>query len=83
MFVYICLAESVSSNELQMKFRSLAGEQLLVTDILKEFNAFIFQVKQSLGIKALHSFERLVSVYQSAGSKSPEGMSLHQAVWEP
>lgn len=50
-----------------------------VTEILKECNSFIFQVKQSMGIRELHSFERFVPIYQSAGSKSPEGMSLHQS----
>jgi len=30
-------------------------------------------------MKALHFFERFVPIYQSEGSKSPEGVSLHQS----
>jgi hypothetical protein len=60
-------------------------EWYVVTDILKDHNAFIFSVKQSnallglldLKMNVFWSFKMLLSIYQSKWCKIPENLNLN------
>jgi hypothetical protein len=61
-------------------FRSSFDEDCQVTNLLKDYSAFIFRVKQlwtlTLKMNALQSFETLVTLFQLTLHNIPEDFSL-------